>query len=161
MSVIREKSGVSGRLHISVYREGKELFTFDDHNLVVTGGKSAMAKLVAGEDAENNKVTQVGVGVSTVEATEADTELTDPANVEIDEARVGANLEDDEGGTFEDPHTVQFHFTIGREEAVGKAIAEYGLLTAGGALFSRVVREKPFEKTNMDRIVGFWQIKFV
>ena len=65
-----------------------------------------------------------------------------------------------DGTTFDDPRVVQFHFRIGLEVGVGMEIGEYGLYSADGTLFSRIVRASTFTKTAIDAIEGYWQIQF-
>ena len=162
MASIKERTALKGRLVFKVIREGKVIMEARD-NLIVTTGRNALAKLLAGQTGMH--VTQFGVGTNSDPADAADTNLTgmdggEPVKVNITEARVGTGLEAEDGTTFSDPKVVQFHFVLGTAAAVGMNISEYGLFCADGSLFSRVVRERAFPKTALDKIVGFWQITF-
>jgi hypothetical protein len=49
-----------------------------------------------------------------------------------------------------------FAFSIGSTQANGLEISEFGLLTGGGALFSRQVRAAPLNKTSSLALSGTW-----
>lgn len=157
MAAIEERTHLKGRLCFKVIRNGEVVREAKD-NLIVTTGRNALAKLLSGQTGMH--VAQVGVGSGSGAPAEDDTALTDSVTVNIAEARVGDNLEAEDGTVFSDARIVQFHFVFGTDVAVGLSISEYGLFCADGALFSRVVRETSFVKTNLDKIVGFWQITF-
>lgn len=170
MSKFEELSAPKGRLVFKVIRGG-ETIRVASSNLIVGGGRNAMAKLLAGQTGMH--AAKVGVGTNATAPDVTDTVLTgwthevegqtvtdEPVAVNISEVRVGTGLEADDGSTFDDPNAVQFHFVFGVSSAVGVPISEYGLILADGTLFSRVVRMAPFTKTNLDKIVGFWQITF-
>lgn len=172
MARISEKTSLKGRLVFRVIRDGKVIHEARD-NLIVTTGRNTLAKLLGGQTGMH--VTKFGVGVNDDPADASDTDLTGmttidpdtqeevvnpPVKVNISETRIGTNLEAEDGTTFSDPKVVQFHFVLGTSAAVGMDISEYGLFCADGSLFSRVVRERPFPKTALDKIVGFWQITF-
>ena len=148
---------VKGRLVFRVIRDGEVIYTGKD-NLIVTSGRSALAKLLSGQTGMH--IAQVGVGTGGTPPEAGDTDITGAVKVNVSEARVGTGLEAEDGTIFDDPRVVQFHFVFGIDTAVGMDIAEYGLFCADGTLFSRVVREKPLPKSNTDKIIGFWQITF-
>jgi hypothetical protein len=127
-------------------------------NLIVTGGRANLAALLAGTTGLH--VINVGIGSGNTAAVAADTALTEPVLTNVTEIRVGESLEAEDGTTFDDPRIVQFHFNFGTDTAVGKAVWEYGLICADGSLFSRIVRPTVFNKTDLDRIIGYWQIQF-
>ena len=127
-------------------------------NLIVTGGRNALAKLLGGQTGMH--ISSIAVGTGSVPAADGDSAITNPVSVPISDVRVGSDLEDEDGTVFESPNVVQFHFVFPRDAAVGVQIGEYGLFCADGTLFSRVVRDTAFEKTALDKITGFWQITF-
>lgn len=154
----KETQGAKGKLFLKIIRDGHVISESQD-NLILNGGRNALANLLGGKGS-NKHITQVGVGTGSKAATDADTTLTDPVKVAVKEVRVGSSLESDNGEPFEDQKVVQFHFVFGLNDAADKAISEYGLYCADDTLFSRVVRAKPFNKTSVDKIVGYWQISF-
>ena len=157
MARMNDNARPKGTLALKVIRDG-EVISETRSNLIVNTGRNALAKLLGGETGMH--VTQVGVGTGGDAAAESDTDITDPIKVDVTETRIGEGLESEDGGTFDDVRIVQFHFSFGLATAVGVAISEYGLYCADGTLFSRVVRDTPFTKTSVDKIVGYWQITF-
>jgi hypothetical protein len=157
-----EKFGeMKGSLVLKVIRDNEiegvwsERERFD--NLIVTSGRTNLAKLLAGKTGMH--VSKVGVGSGKLTPGTTDTGLTNPSVVSVFEARIGVGLEK-EGGVFNDPRVVQFHFRFEKAVAVGKEIWEYGLICDDNTLFSRITRPTSFIKTDIDVIVGFWQIQF-
>jgi hypothetical protein len=55
---------------------------------------------------------------------------------------------------------VSFGFALGTAEANGIAISEFGMLTAGGVLYSRLVRALPLNKGPDLSMSGSWTISF-
>lgn len=157
MRTAAEYPQVKGRLVFRVIRDGKVIHTGKD-NLIVTSGRNALAKLLAGQTGMH--ITQVGVGTSGTAPAAGDTGITGAVKVNVSEVRVGTGLEAEDGTIFDDSRIVQFHFVFGLDTAVNVDIFEYGLFCADGTLFSRVVREKPLPKSSTDKIIGFWQITF-
>lgn len=156
---IRERvTNLNGRLAIKVYRSGRLYVAENIHNLIVTQGRNNLAKLLAGQTGMH--VTHVGIGTGTDAAVSTDTALTGVVKVAVSEVKVGSGLMDSNGGVFDDPRTVQFHFRIGVDTGVGMSIGEYGLYCADGTLFSHIVRASAFNKTAIDAIEGYWQIQF-
>ena len=158
MSAIKEELFPKGKLYLCIEREGKEEFKAID-NLIVTGGRNALASLLGGSGSGKN-VTTVAVGEGGDVPIASDTGLTNSASVQISSVKIGTNLEAEDGRTFSDPRTVQFHFLIGKSVGNGLSIREYGLFCSDGTLFSRIVRDAAFIKTDIDSIRGFWQIQF-
>lgn len=157
MKTMETLDSLKGSLTLKIIRHGGERVERID-NLIVTAGRANLAKLLGGKTGMH--VTHVGVGSGKVAAAPGDTALTAPELTPVTEVRIGQGLEAEDGSTFDDPRMVQFHFRIGTSAAVGKEIWEYGLMGADGSLFSRIVRPSGFTKTDIDMIVGFWQIQF-
>lgn len=157
MASMKESQPLKGRLVFKVLR-GEEVIYKGRDNLILNGGRNALAKLLGGQTGMH--IAQIGVGTGNTAAAETDTELTGAVKVNVSETRVAEDLEAEDGTIFDDTRVVQFHFVFGLETAVGMSISEYGLYCADGTLFSRVVRESPFFKTSVDKIIGFWQITF-
>lgn len=157
--MFKDTERAKGRLVTKIIRDGKVIAERSD-NLITTSGRELLAQLLGGKTTDH--VTKVGVGTGGAAAALTDTVLTDAVKVDVKETRVGTGLETEDGTTFDSPNVVQFHFVFGLDDAKGMSIAEYGLFCgeAGDKLFSRVVREEPFKKMDIDKIVGFWQITF-
>lgn len=153
-----EKKNLRGDLFLKIRHGDGSQDRIAHRNLIVTGGRNALAKLLSGQTGMH--ISSIAVGTGSAPAADGDAAITDPVSVDISDVRVGTNLEDEDGAIFESPNVVQFHFVFPRDAAVGVQIGEYGLFCADGTLFSRVVRDTPFEKTALDKITGFWQITF-
>lgn len=155
------KEGVNelkGHLSIKVYRGGTLYREEETDNLIVTQGRLNLAKLLSGLTGIH--VSHVGIGTGTDAAVSTDTDLSDVIKIAVSDAKVATGLTAPDGTIFDDPRVVQFHFRIGLEVGVGMAIGEYGLYSADGTLFSRIVRASTFTKTSIDAIEGYWQIQF-
>lgn len=159
MTEMREAVAPKGRLFLCFERDGKPVKKEVTDNLIVTGGRNALANLL-GNNGTGKHITQVAIGEGSSPASAADTALTNSASVNVTETRIGSNLEAEDGTTFSDARIVQFHFVIGKTVGNGLDVQEYGLLCADGTLFSRIVRDAAFTKTDIDSIRGYWQIQF-
>lgn len=145
MSVaLQDMQAVRGHVHLEVRKNGQLIDVEDDHNVVVTGGRSRLAGLLGGRDA-GKYITQVGVGTSADAATEADTNLTGRVLIPISNA------------TYEDTK-VRFNFTIGSGQANGLTIRELGLFFSDNTMFSRRVRRSAIGKEDDIEINGYWDI---
>ncbi len=156
MISVQEEIRASGRLKLKIIRGDNLICEQMIKNLIVMQGRHNAACLLGGGTGMH--VSHIGVGSGRDEAQSTDTGLTNAVKVAVT-PRVATGLEAEDGSTFDDPKTVQFHFRIGKT-AANIAIGEYGLFCADGTLFSRIVRESVFNKTNLEQIVGFWQIEF-
>ena len=113
-------------------------------NLIVDGGYAAAAQSLAG--VAGAAITRVRVGESTTEPQPGDTAIAAPfETVQI----TGVDYPD---------FAVCFNFSINADTANGINIAEWGLITADGRLFSRLVRDEIIAKTNAIEILGAWTI---
>lgn len=158
MITIKEKTNLQGELHLKVIRDGSLYRVERMKNLIVLGGRYNMAKMLGGSTGLH--ITHIGIGEGNDPVASTDTQLTNPLLLNITERRVGTGLLTEDGDTFDDARIIQLHFRIGRSEAVGKSIWEYGLFAADGTMFSRLVRNSEFIKDNTDRIEGWWQVQF-
>lgn len=137
----------TGRLRIEVFRRDRLIEVFDEPNLVVNGMKQPLARLLGG-DLAGRSVTQFGVGTSGAAVGVGNTTLTNPFLKAIDQASYPAT------------NQVAFSFSIGSDEANGKAILEFGLFTAGGVLVARRVRASALNKENDISFNGTWTMTF-
>jgi hypothetical protein len=141
-----EHINVRGEVHLRVF-EGEELVQdFSDKNLVVTLGRTNIAKLLGG-DAAGKKITSFKAGTSGTAPTSADTAITSPFSKAITSA------------TYPAAGQVQFNFSIETSEANGMTIQEFGLFNEDGSMFARKTWGA-IAKTNSIRIVGTWKIIF-
>jgi hypothetical protein len=139
---------ISGRLHTRIYRLGSLVDEWTDDNLVVSGAATVTAHLVGGS-VSGNSVTRVGFGSSTLPAAPGNTGLS-----------LDALTKSVDGVSYPNPGQVAFAVSLGLGEANGLSLAEYGLLTAGGTLFARLVRAAPVVKDLSLSIQSVWTLTF-
>jgi hypothetical protein len=144
-----KKRRMKGILSYTVFKKGIPIESVKDENLILNGAGYSMVKLIAGDFA-GHKVTKIGVGVNGT-APEATNEML-----------LGSFEKDLDGYTFPSMGQVQFDWSLTTNEANGKAILEFGLITEDGTLFARRTREngKPINKENDVSIIGKWEIIF-
>lgn len=124
---------------------GEVIDELTENNLVVTLGKTNMAKLLGG-DAAGEKINQVAVGENTSAPAPGDTgPLSNQFKKNVDSA------------TYPDANSVLFSWTLGTGDANGLAITEFGLLNESDVLCARKTRSV-INKTNAFSIVGSWKI---
>jgi hypothetical protein len=119
----------------------------DESNLIVNGAKTVLSHLLGG-DVTNRSVTTIGYGTSGTAPAVTNTALTAPFTKALDAT------------SYPTTDTVQFAFSLGAGENNPMAISEFGLLTAGAALFSRKVRSVPLNKDSDISFAGTWAITF-
>jgi hypothetical protein len=144
---INEKTGVSGRFRLRVYRNGRLVETDDGGNLIVDNARTQLAHLAAGVSAGRH-VTAIAFGTSGNQPQLSDTEIISPFTKEIDSVEYPSATQ------------VQFNWTVAENEANGKAIMEFGLLCEDGTLFARYVRQTPLNKESDFSLEGDWTIEF-
>jgi hypothetical protein len=135
---------VKGAVKINVYENDKHVSCIEE-NLVVTLGKTNIAKLLGG-DAAGKKIEKISVGTSGTTAAVGDTAITGAFTKAIDSV------------TYPDAQSAMFHFEITNAEANGMTIREFGLLNTDEILFARKVRDTDIVKTSAIRLVGTWTI---
>lgn len=158
MIAIKESTNLQGELHMKIMRGGTLYHVERMKNLIVLQGRYNMAQMLGG--ATGLHITHIGIGEGSGPVASTDTQLVNPLLLDITERRIGSGLLTEEGDTFDDDRIIQFHFRIGKSEAIGKPIWEYGLFAADGTMFSRLVRGREFIKDGTDRIEGWWQVQF-
>jgi hypothetical protein len=136
-----------GFFHLNIRRNGLLVQTIDEHNLIVDGYKPTLAHLLGG-DVANRSVTQFGVGDNGTAPVGGNTALTNAYVKNLDAV------------TYPATDRVTFAFSLASGEANGKAIMEFGLFTAGGALFARKVRSAALNKDSDLSFDGTWTIVF-
>lgn len=138
---------LTGEIKIVVtnVKTGQIVDVFENNNLVVNGGRSAVADMIGtGSDL---KITRIGFGTGGENPALTDSDLTSKFIKAVS------------GRSFPEPGSVVFSFSLGESEANGLAIREMGLFTAGNILFARKNRDV-INKTSDLRFDGTWKIKF-
>lgn len=138
--------GLRGELAVCGFRRGRLVEDYSEPNLIVDGAKDVLARLL-GLGLASDPVQSVGIGRSPLAAQPSDAALVEPVFV-----AVGAPI-------FPSHGAVAFPFTIPDNVADGMAVWEFGLVTAGGDLFARKVRQQPIIKHELE-LVGTWTIYF-
>jgi hypothetical protein len=138
-----------GILHYKVFKNGILFEENTEENLIVTIGRTDMAKLLAGDTA-GKPVTKIAFGTNGTAPTLADTSITAPFSKNL------------AGYSFPAAGQVKFLWNLLASEANGKAILEFGLLGSDNGLFSRRVREsgRPIYKESDIALEGDWTIIF-
>lgn len=126
--------------------DGRLLDEFSEENKVVIGGLEALTQLLSGDTSGDNLVAQIGFGSDGTPPVEGNTSLTD------------VFLKDINGTSVPGLTSVGYDFSLELTENNGAEIREFGLFTAGGALFARKVRAGVINKTSVLRLEGTWYI---
>lgn len=137
-----------GEVFIQVFEGEKLIDTLHENNLVVTLGKTNLTKLLGG-DAAGKPITKIGVGENGAAAVVGDNALQNMFSKAL------SNV------TYPDAQSVLFHFDILNNEANGRTIREFGLLTSDNVLSARKVRGAEIVKTDVIRLVGTWKITVI
>lgn len=130
------KKFADGRIELGIFK-----------NLVVTVGKSLLAKRLAGDSTEY--ITKLVFGTGSTAANVTDTALVSPSSPAY-------NV------TFAYPaaNSVKFVASMAPGEGNGNTFTEMGLMTAAGTLFSRLVLQTPVVKTSEYALDIEWTISF-
>lgn len=136
-----------GSVHLT-WRMGDIQATETLPNLVVTGAKFTNAQLLGGQSS-GNTITQVGFGSNGSPAALGNSSLSPDAYIKsIDSI------------SFPSAGQVAFAISLGAFEANGSIIAEYGLITGNGILYSRLVKAVPLIKDLSMSLSAIWTITF-
>ena len=144
--------GMRGDVSIRGYNERGELvYEFDKQNLVVTGGKTVMAILLA-YGSSDRIINGIGFGTGSAAPALTDTGLTGSFTKPI-----GAV-------SFPSPNSVKWDWVLDFSEFNGNTLRELGLFSdlpsvVDTALFARIVTS-PIAKTSTLRLEGSWKITF-
>ena len=139
----------SGHFLLTVRRKGLIVpeLCVDEPNLIVDVSKTVHARLLGG-DVANRSITQIGYGTSGTAPAAGNTGLT------------GAFLKAVDSVSYPTSSQVSFAFSLASGENNGMAILEFGLFTAGGALYARKVRSVALNKASDLTLSGTWTISF-
>lgn len=139
---------LSGRLHYLVFKHGKLMERVDGPNLIVNNSKKILSHLIKGDDTATWAISKIGFGTGQIAPYAGQAALVSPTYLAFDAI------------TLPDDRSVSFNFTLGAGDANGKAIFEFGLLSANNTLFSRKTRAKALIKTSEIVVTGSWIITF-
>jgi hypothetical protein len=144
---IRETAVMRGVFRMRIYQRGALIENYEDHNLIVDGARTAMARLVAG-NGTGKSINRIAFGINGSMPVPSNTSIVSPFTKSFDRI------------SFPASNQVEFDWSLATTEANGKAISEFGLLCADDTLFSRKNREKPINKDSDIAIEGQWIIIF-
>jgi hypothetical protein len=151
MVKLKDEVCLRGIFTMNVYKgegENKKLIeTFEDHNLIVNTARTTMAHLIAG-DVTNRSMLSISFGTNGNTPTVDDTVITNPFTKNLG------------GVTYIDPGQARFAWSLSTSEGNGKAIMEFGMLSADGKLFCRRTRSTPINKESDISLEGTWTIIF-
>lgn len=136
-----------GIFELRVYNaDGCLIDQYEDWNLIVNGGRSAIASLI-GAATSTKDVTQIAFGTNGASPVLTDTAITGAFTKAV--------------GAVSYPATgqVRFAWSLELAESNGVTIREYGLLCQDNTLFARKVRAD-IAKTSDVRLEGTWTIIF-
>lgn len=136
-------NSMRGSVELKIYRNGVLEEIEREHNLIVTAGRSKLAKLLGGGYAGG--INRVGVGTGSTPAADTDTGLTSPVYIPVKSVEYSTAK-------------VRFNFIIGTSDANGVNIRELGLFFADNTMFSRRVRKSVIGKEADLQITGYWEI---
>lgn len=137
---------VTGRVRISVFRNGKLEYLDEGENLIVNDGLTILSNVLSNASS-GQTVDTIGFGTDGTTPALGDTGLTGAFTKAID------------GLQYPAYNQVQFDWSLDYSENNGMTIQEMGLIAADGTLFSRKTRA-PIVKDNTIRIEGSWTITF-
>lgn len=133
-------------LEIICAKTGEILEKYQDNNLVVNGGRTAVVNLLGAATA-GKQLTKLSVGTNGT------------APVGTDSAITGAFTKSLGLVTYPTISSVKFDFQLGAADANGIGIREFGLICTDNTLFARKTRE--LINKNADIILnGSWTISF-
>jgi hypothetical protein len=142
-----DKKDIVGIFTMNVIKNGQVIKCVNEKNLVVNGGRNALAALIGGSGGTDKPVTKIGFGTGTTAAALTDDELTGLFDKAIDSV------------IYPQTGAVSFEWALDYAENNGVDITEFGLLCDDDTLFSRKVRDA-ITKTSAIRLEGIWTIQF-
>lgn len=136
-----------GVFTLNVFKNGELIEQYTDNNLVVDSGRNAAAECIGGTNQANNVIDTIAFGTNGATPAGGDTTITGAFEKTVD------------GITYPSTGAAAVAFTLDNSENNGMDIAEFGLKTVGGTLFSRKTRAV-ITKTVDIRLEGTWTIYF-
>lgn len=143
-----EKIDIKGIFRLKIYdaKTGRLIEEYEDKNLVVNGGRTAVTKLLGGEGS-GKSLTKIAFGTNSTAPTAADTLIT------------GAYSKSLGSVSYPTVSSVRWNWELNDTEANGMAIVEFGILCNDNTLFARKTRDV-INKNSSIRLVGTWEISF-
>ena len=145
---MNENINIKGIFQLKIFdaKTGVLLEDYEDRNLVVNGGRTAVTRMLGG-DFTNRNITKIAVGTNSTAPTATDTAITGAFTKAL--------------GTISYPtiSSVKGEWSLETSEDKGIGIREFGLLCQNDTLFARKTREV-INKTSAIRLVGTWEILF-
>lgn len=138
----------SGKLRAKLFRHGRLVEAWESPNMAVVGSGLVNAQMVSGGTAAG-PIAQIGFGSNAAAIAYGNTALS-----------LDAYLKAVDGVTYPAPNQAAFAISLSTFEANGQTIAEYGLLTAGGILYARLVRAAPLIKDQSMSFTATWTLSF-
>jgi hypothetical protein len=148
MGMIERPPLPRGFVDICVWRAGVLIERTLGPNLIVGGSRFIHAQLL-GAGGSGNTITQVGFGSSVLPAADGNASLS-----------VDAYIKPVDAVSYPAANKVAFGISLGLVEANDLVLAEYGLLTATGRLYARLVRTAPLVKDGSVSLSATWTITF-
>lgn len=144
-----------GMFRAKVFRQGQLIESIEDKNLIVTTGRTNLARLLgAGNAGDYQPITHIKFGTGSTAAAPADVDIEAPVLTKaIDSVSYPAAGQ------------VEFDWSLTTAEANGIALREFGLFNRDDPattyyLFSRIVRATAFNKEADIEVSGSWTIEF-
>jgi len=135
-----------GEFRLVVRRNGVVIEEYEDHNMIMSVAKDAMAHLIAG-NGSGKTITKIGFGTNGNGPAPGDTALTGSYSKNVASASYPAIGQ------------VQFNWSLATTEANGMSIREFGLVCGDSTLFARKTRGA-IEKQDDISLDGSWTIIF-
>jgi hypothetical protein len=142
---LRETMPMWGCFKMRIYRRGKLLEVYRDHNLIVNGARAAAARLISGEGA-GKQIAKIAFGINGNIATPDDTEIT------------SAFIKNISAVSYPTLGQAEFQWRLLASEANGIKIIEFGLLCEDGTLWARKIRSEAIPKEPDISLEGEWLI---
>lgn len=137
-----------GWLALKTWRAGRLIEAVRLQNLIVSGSTLIHAQLLGGAVA-GNSISQVGFGSNIAAPAAGNNSLS-----------VDAYIKPVDAISYPAPNQVAFTISLAAVEANGLVLAEFGLLTASGTLYARLVRTATLNKDASISISATWTISF-
>jgi hypothetical protein len=142
-----EKIPLRGNFETRVFRSGRLVEVYEEHNLITSAARFQMTRLLAG-DVSGRSIAAIAFGTNGTVPAETDTLIANQFVKSLD------------GFSYPENGIVRFSWGLLTSENNGMAICEFGLLTADGTLFARKTRTNPLNKEPDISLEGYWDIIF-
>ncbi len=138
---------IKGEVHLKVFENGKLIDEYRVENLVVNGGKDAIARIISNNDS-TKWIKQIGFGEGNSTPVSGDASLTNQYTKNVSTV------------SFPAVNQVKFDWTCTTLECNGMTIREFGLFCSDTTLFARRLAVSPIVKNNTISLQGSWILTF-